>query len=262
MRQLNSLLIASGLWLCLIVGCKTTDNRTRSEQPASSPAMASSTVSEIDRALSIPAGYKPVYKVLETKDVSTATATRKVMNVSLPNGLDKEAVSNNLRYAAKELYEKEKPAALKVYAYLEGRTIDPSNSLGKLTFAPYGDWARAAEKTSLDNYRAVVEGRNPYLPPIENETPETDSLEKQALSGDYQAQRNLAYYLSTGADGHSKNPVMACAWRIVILKSGGAKVDDSDRSNKKFDCDQKLNSQQLIEAEAQAAALLKKMKKR
>jgi hypothetical protein len=262
MRPLNSLLIVGGLWLCLIVACNVPEDRTRSEQPAPSPSTASSAISEIDRALGISAGYKPVYKLLETKDVSTATATRKVMNVSLPKGLDKEAIGNNLRYAAKELYEKEKPDALEVYAYLEGRTIDSSNSLGKLTFAPYGDWARAAEKASLDNYRAVVEGRNPYLPPIENEAPVTDSLEKQALSGDYQAQRNLAYYLSTGAEGHSKNPVMACAWRIVILKSGGTKVDDSDRGNKSFDCDQKLTSQQLSDAETQAATLLKKMKKR
>ncbi|MCA1633223.1 MAG: hypothetical protein LC785_06025 [Acidobacteria bacterium] len=152
---------------------------------------------------------------------------------------------------------------MEVHGYLEGRTIDASNALGNLTFAPYGDWGRAAEKPSLDKYRAVFKGRNPYLPPVEEKAPGDDGgLEKQALAGDYQAQRNLAYYLSTGAEGHTQNPVAGCAWRIVLLKSRHNQADSSDESNKTFDCDRKLNPQQLREAEAKAAALLKRIRKR
>jgi hypothetical protein len=266
MKQLTTLAIVGGLWLILILGCNIPENKSRSEQPASSPAAStasSNNVSEIDRVLNLSTGFSPVYKVLEVKDVSTATASRKVINVSLPRGTDKIAIENNLKYAAKELYEKEKADAIEVFGYLEGRTIDSSNVMESLTFAPYGDWGRASEKPSLDKYKAVFQERNPYLPPLEEEAQSSSSpLEKQALSGDYQAQRNLAYYLSTGAEGHPMNPVMGCAWRIVILKSGRARVDDSDRSNKTFDCDQKLNPQQLREAEAQANILLKKIKKR
>src|SRR2546421_868971 len=265
MKQLTTLAMVGGLWLTLVLGCNVNENKSRSEQPASSPTASvasSNTVSDIDRVLGIPAGFKPVYKVLKVEDVSTGIASRKVVHVSLPKGTSNESVESNLRYAAKEQYEKEKSDAIQVHGYLEGRTIDASNALGSLTFAPYGDWARASENPSLDKYKAVFEGRNPYLPPIGKETPEAGgSLEKQALAGDYQAQRNLAYYLSTGAEGHPTNPVTACAWRIVILKSGHAKADASDTSNKTFDCERKLNPQQLREAEAQANALLKKIKK-
>jgi hypothetical protein len=101
------------------------------------------------------------------------------------------------------------------------------------------------------------------MPPVEEEVPGADGgLEKQALAGDYQAQRNLAYYLSTGAEGHAQNVVAACAWRIVILRSGHSKADSSDEGNKTFDCDRKLDPQQLREAESQASALLKRIKKR
>lgn len=78
---------------------------------------------------------------------------------------------------------------------------------------------------------------------------EFDALEQSALDGDYQAQRNLAYTLSTGVPN---NPVLACAWRIVILKSGDPQVDQSDVGNKQLDCDRKLDVDGIAAAEAQA----------
>jgi hypothetical protein len=219
--------------------------------------------SEIDLDLGLPAEFKPAYRVLNVKDESSPTASRKVINVSLPKGLSQAAIENNLRSAAKELYEKEKPDALIVYGYLEGRTTDSSNVLGQLTFAPYGDWARASERPPLDKYKAIIEGRNPYLPPIDQKPTGADgSLERQALGGDYQAQRNLGFLLSSGYQGYPANPVMGCAWHIVILKSQHPEVNDSDRSNKRLECEQKLSPQQLREAEAESNVLLKRIKKR
>jgi hypothetical protein len=266
MRRIILSAIVGGLWLALLLGCNAPESVTRTETPPTPPTTSSPTpdpTTEIDRVLGVTARFKPVYKVLEVKDVSTATASRKVIHVSLPKGVEQAAIESNLRYAAKEAYEKGKPDALEVHGYIEGRTVDTTNVIGSLTFAPYGDWARAGEKPSLDKYRAVYEGRKTYLPPVEEEAPGTGrGLEKEALAGDYQAQRNLAYYLSTRAEGHAQNVVAACAWRIVILKSRHAEADSSDEGNKTFDCDRKLNSQQLREAESQANALLKRIKKR
>jgi len=259
------LLSIAALWITLIsAGCNVSENISRSEQPASTPtastAFANATP-DIDLVLGIPAGFKPAYKVLEVKDVSTETASRKVVHVSLPKDASKETIESNLRYAAKEQYDKEKPDAIEVHGILKDTPIDASNALGSLTFAPYGDWARASEKPPLDKYKAVFKDRNPYLSPIDEETSDTnDGLEKQALAGDYQAQRNLAFYLSTGAEGHVTNPVVACAWRIVVTSH--AKADESDVSNKTSDCERKLNPQQIREAKAQANALLKKNKER
>lgn len=76
-----------------------------------------------------------------------------------------------------------------------------------------------------------------------------DALEQAALDGDYQAQRNLAYTLGTGIPN---NPILACAWRIVIVESGDPQVDQSDLGNKTFDCERKLDADGLAAAEAQA----------
>lgn len=86
------------------------------------------------------------------------------------------------------------------------------------------------------------------------ESDKTDSnnyseLEKAALAGDYQAQRNLAYTLTTGVP---HNPILGCAWRIVIVESGSDQVDQSDTGNKEFDCDKKLSVDEINAAKIQA----------
>jgi len=262
MKQLKNLSAVVCLLLVVILGCSIPEESSRPEQSLNkqSTNSAPKTVSEIDRVLLIPANFKPVYKAIKVEDVSSPLANRKTIHVSLPIITDNKEIENNLRFAAKEYYEKEKSDALQIIGYLENRTIDSSNVLGILTFAPYGDWSKAGEKASLDKYKAVFKERKPYLPPIGKE-PDTNAIEKQALAGDYQAQRNLAYYLSTGADGHSINPILGCAWRIVILKSKHAKADATDTNNKSFYCDRKLDQQQLIQAEAEVNAILNKIKK-
>ncbi len=85
---------------------------------------------------------------------------------------------------------------------------------------------------------------------------EYEALEKAAKAGDYQAQRNVAYWLSGGYNGAlPQNPVLACAWRIVILESGSTKVDATDVSNKKVYCDKRLDADGINAARAQAKTL-------
>lgn len=86
-----------------------------------------------------------------------------------------------------------------------------------------------------------------------------EELEKSALAGDYQAQRNLAYTLTTSIP---HNKILGCAWRIVIIESGSAQVDQSDTGNKQFDCDQKLNQDEMNAAKAQAKEIQKKIAKK
>jgi hypothetical protein len=83
-----------------------------------------------------------------------------------------------------------------------------------------------------------------------------DALEKKALAGDYQAQRNLAYSL-----GHDEptNAMQACAWRLVILGSGSEQVDDTDLSNKRVDCNRKLAADALYAATTRAVAIGEKI---
>ena len=87
-----------------------------------------------------------------------------------------------------------------------------------------------------------------------------DAERAKALKGDYTAQRNVAYgYSALPYPGQDKNPTLACAWRIIILKSGNARVDATDTSNHAVYCG-KLPPAEREQAEAQAASLLKQIK--
>ncbi|MFY3864300.1 hypothetical protein ACOTJQ_30830 [Achromobacter xylosoxidans] len=81
-------------------------------------------------------------------------------------------------------------------------------------------------------------------------------LKQKALAGDYQAQRNLAFGYSDKFSGQNKNPVLACAWRMVILTTEQA--DETDMSNYNTYCG-KLPPGLLSIAQMKAELLLRRI---
>lgn len=60
---------------------------------------------------------------------------------------------------------------------------------------------------------------------------------RKAHDGDYQAQRNIAYCLSTGCDGATVVDVEAgCAWRIIIMAAADPAMDATDARNYDEEC--------------------------
>ena len=258
MRQKFTLIIIGVLWLGLIINCDKKETRVEQSQNtgSNSAVVLQTQTSQIDRFFAIPANFKPNYKVLQVRDVSSDRASRFVVNISIPKDATKEIIENNLRCEAKSQYEKIKPDAMQIFAFPEGRSTDSSNSVGSLEFAPYGDWGRADEKPSLDNYKAVFKSRETSSQDVAEENDEM----KKALAGDYQAQRNIAYYYSTGVDGHTQDVITGCAWRLVILKSKPSQIDSTDTNNKTVYCDQQLNSQQRRQSEIKSETILRMIK--
>ena len=63
------------------------------------------------------------------------------------------------------------------------------------------------------------------------------AIDDLANRGNYQAQRNLAYSFSYFPyPGQKKNPVLGCAWYLVVLNSGSPKVDSTDQDNVNLWC--------------------------
>lgn len=84
-----------------------------------------------------------------------------------------------------------------------------------------------------------------------------------AIHGDYQGQRNVSFCLSTGCEPlyHKSlrtNPVLACAWRFVILRSGHLQADVTDTTNAEHFCGPEyIDDLGRRTAEAQASRMLK-----
>jgi hypothetical protein len=88
---------------------------------------------------------------------------------------------------------------------------------------------------------------------------ELEAFRTGAMRGDYQSQRNLAYVMGTEKrDTEGYDPLMACAWRQVILASGHTQADMSDVQNEKTACDHLSKNEQDI-AHVKAQLLLKQI---
>jgi hypothetical protein len=88
--------------------------------------------------------------------------------------------------------------------------------------------------------------------------------ERNALAGNYTAQRNAAYCLSTAKCEGVIFPRMveACAWRMVILGSGHHWVNQSDVDNYQEECASNLSAQEQSAALELAEQLFKRIYKR
>ena len=88
--------------------------------------------------------------------------------------------------------------------------------------------------------------------------------ERNALAGNYTAQRNAAYCLKTAKCEGVIFPRMieACAWRIVILGSGHHWVNETDIENYRDECVSSLSAQEQGAALARAEQLFKRIYKR
>jgi hypothetical protein len=119
-----------------------------------------------------------------------------------------------------------------------------------------GDLRLTLDSAKASGNAAVLQRAYDYQDVTEIfEDADLGSLQKSAMRGDYLAQRDLAYEL--GRDGNSRpvpqnyRPVLACAWRMLILVSGNKKVDDTDIGNAKVACG---NSNRLLTPEQYQAA--------
>ncbi|WP_413190187.1 hypothetical protein [Psychrobacter sp. AT9] len=95
---------------------------------------------------------------------------------------------------------------------------------------------------------------------IVNEYKKSSSkLTELAMSGDYQAQRNLAFGHATDPKIAGAKPSEGCAWYLVLYNSGSREVaDDLDGANIDTYCSAKvLSNDQQKAAEIRANSLLK-----
>lgn len=85
---------------------------------------------------------------------------------------------------------------------------------------------------------------------------------RKAFAGDYQSQRNVSYCLAeqSACDGAmTYNRPLGCAWRIVILLSGSARVDATDTGFFDAWCRRALSVDERAVSMAQAGALYQRI---
>lgn len=126
---------------------------TTAATPSPAPAVQTTRPSE-------PTGF--LWRVLSTEDVSTRTAHRTVVKISIQEGLTSEQLDLRLRQIAEYLYGGS--GALMIHAYREGTGPDGAYTAAKAVRAPYGNWENAAAGAGME--RTVVTAEPSYFSPL------------------------------------------------------------------------------------------------
>jgi len=156
-------------WLILflilsLAGCNA--NQPSKSVPPANNNSASTQPKTIEAILSLPDGFKPSYKIAETRDVSFSTVKRYVVSLTLPTNLSKEEVEQNFKHAILQTYKDKKPNAITIWGYQDGDDIKQSFTVGDAVFAPNGKWENAGDSDgSLQNYQVIVNVKDSYLNP-------------------------------------------------------------------------------------------------
>mgnify|MGYP006976758449 CR=1 FL=1 len=117
------------------------------------------------------------------------------------------------------------------------------------------------------NARAVREAEGYLAPCLDTQTREWCERYRRefladyvkAKAGDYQGQRNVAWFLHRGDSPPIKrNPIQACAWRLVIVSAGHAQVGPGDTGNVRIECG-RLSEAERAAAQARATQLLREI---
>lgn len=140
--------------------------------------------------------------------------------------------------------------------------------IDKDAIAKYEAEISAEDKAALNAYESHTSpyDKLPEVPAIQcgSEECKTNSLEMikawpKAWAGEYGAQRNVAFLLSTSNAGVASNPVQGCAWRIIIQVSGHMEFQPGDQSNYDLECG-RLKSSEFDAAKQIANTIFEKTK--
>ena len=115
--------------------------------------------------------FTPSYKVLEEKDISTGYAVRRTMRISVPLGLDRQTMQDNIMYAVKSIenlyHRPDKGFVAEVYVFTHEDAIKTNNGeyvnpVAECTYAPGGEWTNSVEKYSPEKMKSKIQIQEDY----------------------------------------------------------------------------------------------------
>lgn len=125
----------------------------------------------------------------------------------------------------------------------------------KICNVPEGTFVDAPSMVSLDD-PSTEEYKSRHTSMLQSFREYIKKYEKDALRGDYQAQRNLAYTYAN--DSFSEDDqITACSWRAIILTSQ-PKANIGDQGNLRIDCSS-LNDEQKSIASDRAKSIFQRI---
>jgi len=150
----------------LIYSCKV-DNKNVNESSSTNENVASNMT--IEEKVELPIDFTKVYTVQKVEDLGYAGINRRQIRITVPSGLDKIAVENNLKHAVIEYYKMYNPDGLSIVAYENGDNVESAFTVGMAVFAPDGLWENIESNKPLENFELNIELKEAYFQPKEKQ---------------------------------------------------------------------------------------------
>ncbi len=127
----------------------------------SRPAPQQPTPAEV---LGVGSDVTPQYKLVGTERFDIGGTARLNVKVTVPRGLTREELEQNVRHALLHFYESgtTKFGAVSVLAYASANT-NGAYDAAKGDFAPHGQWSAASTDVPLSNWQAKIEFEEHYF---------------------------------------------------------------------------------------------------
>lgn len=125
----------------------------------------------IDNLIILPTNLQPKYKIKKEEDLSYRDTKngqlikRIQIRITVPAGLNKNELENNLKHATKTIYNKHKPNGISIFAYEDGDNVMSAYTVAKCDFAPFGDWGKITTSKKINNYKTNIDIREAYFKP-------------------------------------------------------------------------------------------------
>lgn len=119
--------------------------------------------SKLEQAVSLPEGFSPSYNIFKTEP----NAVRTYVRISVPRGLNREALINNIKHAALETYKKHPSHVVTVLAFREGDEATNLYTAGMAQLEAKGEFTEVNPGHPSQDMEIKVElQENYFAPPI------------------------------------------------------------------------------------------------
>jgi len=197
MKNLAILFIA--LLLLQLTGCKNESERDVIKDNNSRQDDNSLRDITIDDVVNVPPGFQIQYEIIKIEDLSYSGVDRRRGKISVPSGLSKKGLSQNIYHSIKTIYDTYYSDRISIWIYVREEDGQIGNYLGRAEYAPYGDWNKVDSNLPLEEYLVRLDIQHWYYKyegktktdntkrekENDNKIPEYKILDKvQMISGD------------------------------------------------------------------------------
>ncbi len=154
MKNLSLLFIA--FLLIQLTGCKSESERDAIKENNSSQNDNSLRDITIDDIVNVPPDFQIQYEIIKIEDLSYSGVDKRRGNISVPSGLSKKELNQNIYHSIKTIYNKYHSDGISILIYLREKDGQIGNYLGRAEFTPDGGLNKVGH-ISLEDYHVKLD---------------------------------------------------------------------------------------------------------